>query len=93
MSFIVRFYLLYIILDKYQILKDTLLDKILWEAIPIATTLWAISYGVTGVVIQRWDVGISSVRAIVYFVTYLVLLGVLHAILWLLTKFGILPII
>ena len=89
-SLIIRMYLCYITIDNIPILANPLYNSILFEVISLYTILWAISYFTVGLFYDSGDDPILGV--FLYFVVYVVFLGLMYLIMIFLTFIGILPI-
>lgn len=84
-SFFIRAYLCYCTIDNIPIL-----NSILGEVISLYTILWAISYFIVG---KFYDKGSNPLLGVIlYFIVYIIILGITYLLLLLLTFFGILPI-
>lgn len=89
-SFLIRGYLCYCTIDNIPILANPILNSILGEVISLYTILWAISYFVVG---RFYDKGSEPLLGVIlYFIVYVVILGITYLLLLLLTFLGILPI-
>lgn len=89
-SFLIRAYLCYCTIDNIPILANPILNSILVEVISLYTILWAISYFVVG---RFYDKGSEPLLGVIlYFIVYIIILGITYLLLLLLTFFGILPI-
>lgn len=89
-SFCVRAYLCYITIDNIPILANPLYNSILLEVVSLYTILWFISYFTVSLFYDSGDDPVLGV--ILYFVTYVIFLGIMYLIMLLLTFVGILPI-
>lgn len=89
-SFCVRVYLCYITIDNIPILANSLYNNILLEIISLYTVLWFVSYFTVGLFYDSGDDPVLGV--ILYFVMYVIFLGIMYLIMLLLTLIGILPI-
>ena len=89
-SFLIRGYLCYCTIDNIPILANPILNSSLGEVISLYTILWAISYFVVG---RFYDKGSEPLLGVIlYFIVYVVILGITYLLLLLLTFLGILPI-
>lgn len=90
-SFLIRAYLCYCTLDNIPILANPILNSILGEVISLYTILWAISYFVVG---RFYDKGSEPLLGVIlYFIVYVVILGITYLLLLLLTYIGVLPMV
>ena len=89
-SFFIRAYLCYCTIDNIPILANPILNSILGEVISLYTILWAISYFIVGKFYDKCSNPLLGV--ILYFIVYIIILGITCLLLLLLTFFGILPI-
>ena len=90
-SFLIRAYLCYCTIDNIPILANPILNSILGEVISLYTILWAISYFVVG---RFYDKGSEPLLdVILYFIVYVVILGITYLLLLLLTYIGVLPMV
>lgn len=89
-SFFIRAYLCYCTIDNVPILANPILNSILGEVISLYTILWAISYFIVG---RFYDKSSNPLLGVIlYFIVYIIILGITYLLLLLLTFFGILPI-
>lgn len=89
-SFFIRAYLCYCTIDNIPILANPILNSILGQVISLYTILWAISYFIVG---KFYDKGSNPLLGVIlYFIVYIIILGITYLLLLLLTFFGILPI-
>lgn len=90
-SFLIRAYLCYCTIDNIPILANPILNSILGEVISLYTILWAISYFVVG---RFYDKGSGPLLGVIlYFIVYVVILGITYLLLLLLTYIGVLPMV
>lgn len=89
-SFCVRAYLCYYTIDNIPILANPLYNSILLEVVSLYTILWLFSYFTVGLFYDSGDEPVLGV--ILYFITYIVFLGIMYLIMLLLTFIGFLPI-
>ena len=89
-SFYIRAYLCYITIDNIPILANPLYNSILLEVVSLYTILWLVSYFTVGLFYDSGDN--PTLGVILYFVTYVIFLGIMYLIMLLLTFIGILPI-
>ena len=83
-------YFCYLTIDNIPILKNELLNYILLEFISLYVILRVITYFEVPKFYDKDDNPLIGV--IVYFIIYIINLGIMYAIMLLLTKVGILPI-
>lgn len=83
-------YFCYLTIDNIPILKNELLNYILLEFISLYVILRVITYFEVSKFYDKDDNPLIGV--IVYFIIYIINLGIMYAIMLLLTKVGILPI-
>lgn len=89
-SFLIRVWLCYNIIDNIPILSNPIANSILLEVISLYTVLMVISRKIVGISYKSSDAPV--IGAILYFFVYLVNLGIMYIIMIVLTKIGILPI-
>jgi len=89
-SFLIRAWLCYNTIDNIPILANPIANSILLEVISLYTILMIISRKIVGIFYKTGEA--PTFGAILYFVVYLVNLGIMYMIMLLLTKNGILPI-
>ncbi len=89
-SFVIRSYLCYFTIDNIPILADPIANTILLEVISMYTILMIITRKTVGKFYTKGEN--PTLGAILYFVIYLIYLGIAYAILLGLTWFKILPI-
>lgn len=90
LSLLLRMYFCYLTIDNIPILKNQLWNYVLLEVISLYTILRIITYFE---VRRFYDKGsCSELGVIAYFFIYLFNLGILYAIMLILTKVGFLPI-
>lgn len=90
-SYIIRFWLAYITIEKVSIFKSEIINYFWGELISVYTILMLISYFITGKLYSKNDMP-SSIGVIIYFFVYCIVLFLYWLILLLLTRIGILPI-
>ena len=90
-SFFIRAYLCYCTIDNIPILANPILNSILGEVISLYTILWAISYFTVGRFYDKDSDPLLGVS--LYFIVYVVILGITYLLLLLLTFIGVLPIV
>lgn len=89
-SFLIRAWLCYNSIDNIPILKDHIANSILLEVVSLYTILMVISRAIVGNFYKKGEAPIFG--AIAYFFVYLLNLGIMYAIMLVLTKIGVLPI-
>lgn len=90
LSLLLRMYFCYLTIDNIPILKNQLWNYVLLEVISLYTILRIITYFEVG---RFYDKGSTSeLGVIAYFFIYFFNLGILYAIMLILTKVGFLPI-
>lgn len=90
-SLITRFCLCYATIEQYPIFGNATIQWLLGQIISIYTILRIIAYTITGNKILKYWINTSTWKSIIYFFTYLPLIGITYWILLLLTRFHILP--
>lgn len=90
-SYIVRFYLAYLTIEKVSIFKSTIANYFWGEVVSIYVVFMVISYFITGLFYEK-DSMPAEIGVIIYFLVYCVILFFYWLILLLLTSIGILPI-
>lgn len=92
-SFTSRFAMCYFTIEKLPIFANEGLDWLLGQIVSIYTIFWAISYVITGIMINKFDIDGSGARSFVYFLVYLPIVGAYWVVLLIITHaFGVLPI-
>ena len=89
-SFLIRAWLCYNTIDNIPILANPIANSILLEVISLYSILMLISRKNVGISYKSGDAPV--IGAILYFLVYLVNLGIMYIIMIVLTKIGILPI-
>lgn len=89
-SLLLRMYLCYLTIDNIPILKNDLQNYILLEVISLYTILIIVTYFEVGTFYKKGED--SEFGVVAYFFVYLINLGVMYAIMLVLTKIGVLPI-
>ena len=90
-SYIIRFWLAYITIEKIPIFKNEIINYFWSEVISVYIIIMLISYFITGKLYSKNDMS-SSVGVILYFFVYCILLFLYWLILLFLTWTGVLPI-
>ena len=90
LSFIVRAYLCYLTIDTIPIMKDEFLNTVLLETVSFYTILLLITYGEVSLFFTKGEGAILG--TIFYFIIYVINVGIMYAIMNMLTYIGILPI-
>lgn len=91
LSFIVRMYVCYWTIEQYPIFENPTIQSVFWEILSVYTILWFIAYFITGIIVRRTSIIWGVSRSIIYFLVYLVLVGIIYIILFVLTKTNMLP--
>ncbi len=91
LSYIIRFWLAYVTIEKVSIFKSDIINYFWGEVFSIYTLLMIISYFITSKFYSKNDMP-SSIGVIIYFFIYCILLFLYWLVLLFLTWIGILPI-
>lgn len=89
-SFLIRVWLCYNTIDNIPIFANPIANSILLEVISLYTILMLISRKIVGIYYKSGEAPIFGV--ILYFIIYLINLGIMYMIMIVLTKIGLLPI-
>lgn len=89
-SFLIRAWLCYNSIDNIPILRNPIANSILLEVVSLYTILMVISKAIVGKFYKKGEA--PAFGAIAYFFVYLLNLGIMYAIMLMLTKIGVLPI-
>ncbi len=89
-SFLIRAWLCYNSIDNIPILRNPVANSILLEVVSLYTILMVISRAIIGKFYKKGEA--PAFGAIAYFFVYLLNLGIMYAIMLMLTKIGVLPI-
>ena len=90
LSFIVRAYLCYLTIDTIPIMEDEFLNTVLLETVSLYTILLLVTYGEVSLFYTKGEGAILG--TIFYFIIYVINVGIMYAIMNLLTYIGILPL-
>lgn len=90
LSFGLRAYLCYLTIDKIPIMRNEFLNYILLEIFSLYTILWLFTYGEVSLFYTKGES--TNLGVIFYFIIYVINLGIMYAVMNLLTYIGILPI-
>ncbi len=93
-SFIVRYILCYLTIEQIPIFESESAQWA-WSALfggGLYTIFYFICYFEVGLISKKFGINSSSAKSALYFVLYLPLIGIVFLALWLLTRFGVLPI-
>ena len=90
LSFLIRVYLCYLTIDKISIFANEMINYIILEIISLYTILRIITYTEVNIAFGGEVDTIGG--TILYFIIYVINLIIMYFIMFILTKFGILPI-
>lgn len=92
-SFLVRFYLCYITIEQLPIFANDTVNWVIGQVVSIYVIFKLICYPIVGKVSDHFEMRSSTAKSVIYFLTYLPLIGLYWVVLLALTNvFEILPI-
>lgn len=92
LSYVVRFLFCWMTIEQYPIFANEALQWILSEAVWLYSILLLICYTITWYKASKLNIKSPTLRAIIYFLVYMVLATIVFLVLRWLTKLHILPI-
>ncbi len=92
-SLITRIYLCYLTIETLPIFAESGLNWLIGQIFSVYTIFRLICYPLTGYIVEKIGIENPSLRAMVYFIVYLPIIGIYWAVLLAFTYvFGVLPI-